>query len=73
MSHTGVFGCAEQSASRAHVPDSPGTQQPFAQCWPLPHVASSPQAADPTQKPLLAHCPATHLWPDGQSLSSAHG
>jgi len=41
---------AEQSASRAQVPDSPGTQQPLAQCWPPPQAASSLQAAEPMQK-----------------------
>ena len=72
-SQTGVCGWAEQSASRAQLPDSPGTQQPLAQCWPAPQTPSSLQAAEPMQKPLLAQRPATHFCGDGQSLLSPHG
>jgi hypothetical protein len=72
-SHTGVAGCDEQSASRAQVPESPGTQHPLAQCRPLPQAASPLQAVEPMQKPELAQMPDVHFCGEGQSPSVEQG
>ena len=73
VSQTGVLGCAEQSASRAHVPDKPAWQHPLAQCWPEAQAESSLQAAEPMQKPWLAQRPAMQVCGEGQSVLVEHG
>ena len=45
--------CEKQLWWRVHEPEAPATQQPAAQCWPLPQAVSSTQVGAPTPQAWL--------------------